>query len=119
MFLLYINDIGEGLSSRIKLFANDCLLFREVRNQEDAESLQFDLEKVVQWSHQWLMSFNPKKCSVLKVTQKKEPVMRDYNMCGETLAHVDQQTYLAVEPTKDLNWGPRIQKITTKANLRP
>jgi hypothetical protein len=40
------------------------------------------------------MSFNAKKCSVLKITQKKEPVIYQYVMGGEELAHVDQQTYL-------------------------
>ena len=37
-------------------------------------------------------------------------------MSGEELAHVDQQTYLGVELTQDLNWGPHIQKVVTKAN---
>ena len=37
-------------------------------------------------------------------------------MCGEVLQHVAQQTYLGVELTKDLDWGPHIQKISAKAN---
>ena len=99
MFLIYVNNIGEGLSSRIKLFANHCLLFCEVRNQEDAESLQLHLDIVVQWSHQWLMSFNPKKCSVLKVTQKEGASHQRLQVWS--LTHVDQQTYLGVELTQD------------------
>ena len=51
MFLLYSNEIGDGLTSRIKLFADDCLLFKEIKTKEDADSLQLDLDKVVQWSH--------------------------------------------------------------------
>ena len=27
MFLLYVNDIGEGVNSEVKLFADDCLLY--------------------------------------------------------------------------------------------
>lgn len=116
LFLLFINDIGEGIDSSIKLFADDCVLIRQVKGKEDAERLQQDLDRVVEWSHIWLMSFNPKKCSVLKITKKKEPLNHQYVMSGEQLTHVDQQTYLGLELTKDLNWGPHIQKITTKAN---
>ena len=89
---------------------------KEIKTKEDADSLQLDLDKVVQWSHSWQMSFSAKKCSVLTVTQKKKPITTDYTMSGEILAHVDQQTYLGVELTKDLDWGPHIQKITSKAN---
>ena len=62
------------------------------------------------------MSFNAKKCSVLTVTQKKKPITTDYTMSGEILVYVDQQTYLGVELTKDLDWGLHIQKITAKAS---
>ena len=37
-------------------------------------------------------------------------------MDGEELTHVDQQTYLGLELTKDLSWGPHIQKVVSKAN---
>ena len=116
LFLLYINDIGEGVNSSIKLFADDCILFRQIRGKEDADGLQHDLDTVVEWSHRWLMSFNPKKCSVLKITQSKQPPFHQYLMCREEITHVDQQTYLGLEITKDLSWGPHIQKVVTKAN---
>ena len=34
MFLIYINDIGDKLDegTRIKLFADDCLLYRSIRS---------------------------------------------------------------------------------------
>lgn len=35
VFLLYINDIGNRLSSSIKLFADNRLLYREVRTSAD------------------------------------------------------------------------------------
>ena len=45
----------------------------QIRGKEDADGLQHDLDTVVEWSHRLLMSFNPKKCSVLKITQNKQP----------------------------------------------
>ena len=44
MFLLYVNDIGDNVTSSIKLFADDCLLVRTIHTPEDAEALQNDLK---------------------------------------------------------------------------
>ena len=35
IFLLYINDIGENITSHIKLFADDCQLFRTIDSVAD------------------------------------------------------------------------------------
>ena len=32
MFLLYINDIGQNITSKIQLFADDCMLCIELSN---------------------------------------------------------------------------------------
>jgi hypothetical protein len=35
LFLIYINDLPETLHSSAKLFADDCLLYREVNTTSD------------------------------------------------------------------------------------
>ena len=43
----YINDIGDNLNySTIRLFADDCLLYKTISNQDDFDRLQDDLDKV-------------------------------------------------------------------------
>ena len=42
LFLVYVNDIGTSLNSTVKLFADDCILYREIRNNDDAQLLQYD-----------------------------------------------------------------------------
>jgi len=34
---------------------------------EDADSLQEDLNVLVQWSEKWLLKFNPDKCKVMHI----------------------------------------------------
>ena len=43
MFLIYINDIGLNIKSRICLFADDTLLYATVSSKDDANTLQQDL----------------------------------------------------------------------------
>jgi len=43
MFLLFVNDIGEGVNSEVKLFADDCLLYRTIESESDTKQLQSGL----------------------------------------------------------------------------
>ena len=78
MFLLHINDIGDNVSkgTYIKLFADDCLLFREIDSLSDAESLGNDLQSLVKWSKTWQMSFNVSKCHHRNKVEQLEKVQR-------------------------------------------
>ena len=42
LFLIYINDIATVVSSDMRLFADDSILYREIRRNEEAEQLQGD-----------------------------------------------------------------------------
>ena len=64
MFLIYVNDMTEGVSSYICLFADDVKLLRKIGNHKDCEELQNDINKIYDWSKTWKMEFNAKKCHV-------------------------------------------------------
>ena len=55
MFLIYINDITENVSSQLKLFADDCLLYRAIKTEQDSILLQKDLDALSQWAIIWQM----------------------------------------------------------------
>ena len=67
LFLYYINDIVEGISSTIRLFADDTIMYLAITSQRDASTLQRDLDKLAQWETKWKMAFHPGKCQVLSV----------------------------------------------------
>jgi len=46
MFLLYINDISESISSLLCLFADDCIVYRAINSEEDHQLLQSDLDLI-------------------------------------------------------------------------
>ena len=60
LFLIYINDLANDLSSNVKLFADDTSLFSEIHDASAfARELDDDLKKINKWAFQWKMSFNP------------------------------------------------------------
>ena len=69
LFLVYINDLPEVVStSTRRLFADDILLYRQVRNQTD---LQKDLSALEEWESKWQMSFHPAKCTVIRISTNR------------------------------------------------
>ena len=60
LFLIYINDLSEGLSSNVKLFADDTSLFSVIHDSNtSALELNSDLAKINRWAFQWKMCFKP------------------------------------------------------------
>ena len=60
LFLVYINDLADGLSSNAKLFADDTSLFSVIHDVgTSANELNNDLYEINKWAFQWKMSFNP------------------------------------------------------------
>ena len=50
LFLIYINDLEDDISSKVVKFADDTKVFRKVTNDTVKQSLQDDLDKLVKWS---------------------------------------------------------------------
>ena len=104
------------MTSNIKLFTDDTLLYGLVHNSDYAISLQSDLDKLVEWAKLWQMAFNPSKCYVLRVCRTKCPFIHPYTMLGHTLQAVDHCAYLGVSLSENLSWKTHILNITNKAN---
>jgi hypothetical protein len=47
LFLVYINDIASDVSSTLRLFADDSILYKEINSTDDQIQLQNDLQKVL------------------------------------------------------------------------
>ena len=60
LFLIYINNLSEGLSSNPKLFADNTSLFSVIHDSNtSALELNNGLAKINRWAFQWKMSYNP------------------------------------------------------------
>ena len=65
LFLVYINDMKKGLTSKLTLFADDNLLL-SISNCHitNSQILNSDLEKLEAWAQQWIVSFSAFKQTV-------------------------------------------------------
>jgi hypothetical protein len=72
-FLLFINDLPDNITTNVRLFADDCILYTTVAGPEDAGKLQQDLDTLTKWQTTWQMEFNPQKCYVMHITHVRSP----------------------------------------------
>ena len=116
LFLIYINDLADCVSSTARLFADDTLLHRLIAAANDHTILQNDLARLELWEKKWDMEFHPDKCSVLSITRKKKKSSHKYVLHGHELEHVATAKYLGVTLQSDLKWDVHIENIVKKAN---
>lgn len=116
LFLAYINDLPNNINSSVRLFADDCVLYREIQNEFDSQSLQEDLNTLVTWEHDWQMHFNPQKCFVMRLTHARSPKFFNYKLGDSILQQTDSHPYLGVTITSNLTWNKHINNITASAN---
>ena len=114
LFLVHINDLPDSVSSNVRLFADDCLLYREIKSRNDQEILQKDLQSLEIWAETWGMRFNAKKCYILSVSNKG--IQKFYQLDSCILKEVDNNPYLGLMFSNDLKWTTHINKISNKAS---
>ena len=117
LFSLYINDITEDIDSELRLFADDCVCYREIKNTEDTVKLQEDIDRLGCWARSWGMRFQPVKCNIMQITRKRiKKINASYSLEGTVLENVEKIKYLGVTITNDLKWNTHVSNICTKAN---
>ena len=102
LFLIYVNDFDNNITSNVLKFADDTNFFRKVNNDGDKQHLQNDLDKLIKWSEKWQMLFNFGKCKCLHTGHENLDV--NYKM-GDTVLGT------TVKEKKDLG-------VTISANMK-
>ena len=99
LFVIYINDLDLGLSSKVSKFPDDTKLGINASNPESVRALQRDLAAIGEWSTVWQMPFNLDKCHVLHVGTANHG--ENFSLLGSAITSVDQETDLGVKITTD------------------
>lgn len=115
LFLIYINDLPQHVSSSISLFADDCVIYREITNECDSYLLQSDLNAVSTWCETWLMELNINKCKHMRVSRRPD-TSPSYHLKDIPLQSVVSYKYLGVHITYDLSWKTHTEYVINNAN---
>ena len=60
LFLIFIIDLPENIRSSVRLFADDCVMYRNMKSPNDC---------LAQWDTDWQMKLNVAKCHSMRVTR--------------------------------------------------
>ena len=116
LFLTYINDIVLNLSSKIKLFGDDAVLYSEISCINDVNLFQQDLDTLSSWATTWKISFNLTKCNIMLITRSPLKVLASqYRLCNSLLGEISCHKYLGVFIQDNLEWDFHVKSVKHKA----
>ena len=120
LFLIYINDITDGIESDIFLFADDTSIFRSGNdNKQLANGINSDLNKITLWARKWKITINPTKTVAMLFSKKPRPVTDFQIRLGNDIIQLsDHHKHLGLWLTSNLNWKKHINEVATKARKR-
>ena len=117
LFLIFLNDLAEHTSSTVRLFADDCVMYRHIANVHDCKVLQEDLHQLHEWEERWQLKFNKAKCNIMRATHaRQKKIVFRYELDGVLLKDTDSTSYLGVELSADMKWNSHVKKVTAKRN---
>ena len=100
LFLIYINDLDDNITSNVLKFADDTKVFRKVNTDGEKQHLQNDLDRLVKWSEKWQMLSNFGKCKCLHTGYGKLDV--NYKIADTVIDTVVKEKDLAVTIRADV-----------------
>ena len=61
-------NVSRNFDSRIRLFADDCIIYKKITNKNNVKNLQKDLDTLGEWAVENGMKINPGRCKALRFT---------------------------------------------------
>ena len=70
------------MASTVRLFADDCVIYRKIVKDEDMEILQRDLGRLGEWAVENSMKMNPSKSKAVRFTRARLKDLLNYSIMG-------------------------------------
>ncbi len=120
LFLVYINDITDGIESEIFLFADDTSIFRSGKdNQNLAQQINSDLNKIALWAKRWKITINPTKTVAMLFSKKASPdTFFQIKLNNEVIRLSSHHKHLGLWLTDNMTWKKHIKEVSSKARQR-
>jgi hypothetical protein len=109
--LAYLNDIWRNMDSTIKLFADDCVIYRKIMNDSDVYTLQVDLDRLGEWAVENAMKINP----ALSFTRARVKDPLNYFWGDRRIPEANSCRYLGIILRSDFGWDDEVNYTAQKA----
>ncbi|KAJ4426821.1 hypothetical protein ANN_26620 [Periplaneta americana] len=113
--LAFVNDLPVTILSRVRLFADDCMVYGEIKSYEDSTLLQTDLNRINDLAIANRMKINYLKSKAISFTRKRNKIVASYTLGCETIPEVNKCKYLGITFSSDLGWGEHVTDTAGKA----
>ena len=114
LFVIFINDLPDCVTSEAYLFADDTKIFQVIANEEDKGELQKVLNWLDTWSKDWLLKFHPQKCKFMTIG--KDEKNTNYTLKDQKLQKVMEEKDIGVTIDGKLEFESNISEKINKAN---
>ena len=120
LFLIYINDLTDGIRCDVKLFADDTSIFTVVHDPHTAAlDMNHDLNLIKLWAHNWRISFNPdpnKKAVEVTFSKKRIPMNHPPIFFDDIpVRKVQDHKHLGIILDSKLSFNSHIKSIISKS----
>jgi hypothetical protein len=106
---------GSFMSWTIKLFADDCIIYRKITKKEDIEILQKDLDRLGEWAVVNVMRINSSKSKAVRFTRARSKDPLNYSLMDTLIPEASSCKYLWIILRSDLSWADQVNYTVKKA----
>ena len=100
--------------STIRLFADDCVIYRKIINNEDMEKLQKFLDRLGEWAVENALKINPSKSKAVHFMRARVKDPLNY-LLMDLIPEVSSYKYLGIILHSDLSWADQVNYTVKKA----
>ena len=114
LFLTCINNLPDAVQhSSARFSADDSLLYRRTKDQQDQALLQEDFDSLEEWEYMWRMEFKPSKYNVICIMPNKQRkvLTSSHFLHGQTLETTNASKYLGITISSVLSWSTHVEDV--------
>lgn len=117
LFLVFINDIANDISSSGHLYGHDYIVFQTIETEADSAALQANIDSIWNWCSKWNMKLNTKKkCNLIRFTRKHDAILSNFKTDTCSIGVVHETKHSGIYFTENLMWTKHTNCISAGAN---
>ena len=116
-FLIYLTDLPDNISSEVRLFADDCILYRPITSKHNIEHLQADLDTLTTWQDKWQIALQRRQMlhsQIISLQNTIHSSVQAWPVSSQRslITLISWHQYIS----HDLKWAEHINSTISKAN---